>query len=57
VIWMRAIATLRFAAGAPAGFVEGMNWNAERQADQRARNFFGPPPEKEKVHQELKSRW
>ena len=57
VIRVVAIVVVSFAAGVPAGFVLGMNWSEERQAEQRSRDFFEPPPKKEKVYQEMKPRW
>ena len=52
-----AIVVVSFAAGVPAGFVLGMNWDAEKQADQRASDFFKPLPKKAHVYQEVKPRW
>jgi hypothetical protein len=57
VIRVVAIVVVSFAAGVPAGFVLGMNWDEERQAEQPSRDFFEPPPKKEKVYQEMKPRW
>lgn len=56
VIRVVAIVVVSYAAGVPAGFVLGMNWSEERQAEQRSRDFFEPPPKKEKVYQEMKPR-
>lgn len=57
VIRVIAIVVVSFAAGVPAGLVLGMNWRVEEQADQRTRDFFEPPPKKERVYQEMKPRW
>jgi ABC-type anion transport system duplicated permease subunit len=57
VIRVVAIVVVSFAAGVPAGFVLGMNRGEERQAEQRSRDFFEPPPKKEKFYQEMKPRW
>ena len=49
-----AIVVLYFAAGVPAGFVLGINWDAEKQA----RDFFKPLPKKDhQGYQEMRPRW
>ena len=47
------IVVVSFAAGVPAGFVLGTNW----QADQRANDFFKPVPKKDRLYEEMRPQW
>ncbi|KSV71168.1 hypothetical protein N182_30725 [Sinorhizobium sp. GL2] len=53
VIRVIAIVVISFAAGVPAGFLLGMNW----QANQRAAKFFEPIPMKDRHYEEMRPQW
>jgi hypothetical protein len=48
-----AIVVASFAAGVPAGFVLGMNW----QANQRSSDFLKPFPLKDRDYEEMRPQW
>ena len=53
MIQVIAIVVASFAAGVPAGFVLGMNW----QANQRSSDFLKPLPLTDRHYEEMRPQW
>lgn len=53
VIRVIAIVVLSFAAGVPAGFLLGMNW----QTNQRSSDVFKPVPLEDRHYEEMRPQW